>query len=297
MGRKTRRKNNSYALVINPVAKSGKSKKALPKIKRFFEKRNLKLDVLETKCKGDAINLAKSASKNHDVVIAGGGDGTINEVINGIAGSKAVLGIIPMGTANVLSVELNIPTDITKACRFMIENEAIDIDIGRINGRYFLSWAGVGLDSKLIKDAEEVPLLKTIFGQLSYYISALRTLITYSPTKTSIKVDGKDYVGYFVLIGNISYYAGKYKVLPKARVNDGKLDILIYKNKNLIHNFKYSIAMGIGQHVNFEDIEYLQGEKITIDSYDEALVHADAELVSKTPAKIEVMCNFLKVIC
>lgn len=286
-----------YALIVNPAAKSGKSRSALPIIKSFFTRKKLKLEVFPTKKKADAINLSRlAADKGYDVVIAGGGDGTINEVVNGIAGTKASLGIIPLGTTNVLAMELKIPLNPIDACKFMISHEGKKFDIGKVNSRYFLSWAGIGLHSHMIQETENIPQLKLIFGKIAYPLSGLKTMITYSPSRTSVNADGVHYSGYFVLIGNIKYYGGKFKVLPKAQTNDGLLDVCIFKRKNLLQNFKYTIAMGLGQHVNYDDVDYIQAKKIQIDTFTPTLIHADAELVGQTPAKIIVKKEFLKVI-
>jgi diacylglycerol kinase (ATP) len=287
-----------YALIVNPAAKSGKNKEFLPKIKSYFSRKKYSLHVFPTQKKGDAIFLAKEAAKRKfDVVIAGGGDGTINEVLNGIAGSKSQLGIIPLGTTNVLSLELKIPYEPLEACKFIVSNKPKKLDIGKVNDRYFLSWAGIGLDSRMIQDTENIPQLKLIFGKIAYPLSGLKTLLTYTPSRISVEADGKHYSGYFVLVGNISYYGGKFKVLPKAQANDGKLDICIFKKKNLIHNFRYGMAIGIGQHVNYDDVVYMQVKKIRLDSFKPALIHADAELVSKTPAEIIIKPRFVDVIC
>ncbi len=285
-----------YALVVNPAARSGKSKGALPKIKAFFERRKEKLTIYKTQKKGDAIEMAKKASKTHGVVIAGGGDGTINEVINGIAGTKAALGIVPMGTTNVLAMELDIPDKPVEACKLIVSKKPVKIDIGQVNGRYFLSWAGIGLDSHMIRDTENIPIIKKILGKISYPLIGLKTLLTYSPTKMSVNADGKRYTGHFILVGNIKYYGGKFRVYPKAEVNDGLLDVCIFKKKSLIHTFKYTLAMGIGQHVNYDDVDYIQAKNIRIDTYDKILIHTDAELASETPAKISIKPLFLKVI-
>jgi len=165
-----------------------------------------------------------------------------------------------------------------------------------VNGYYFLSWAGIGLDSNMIQDTENMPLLKQLFGRVGYGLSGLRTLLSYSPSRVSVDVDGKHYHGYFILVGNIKYYGGKFRVLPKASTNDGLLDVCIFKGKTLMHNFKYSIAMGLGQVVHYDDVDYIHGKKIRIDTFHKALIHVDGELVSKTPANIIVKPKFLKVI-
>lgn len=285
-----------YALIVNPMANSGKNKEVIPKIKGFFARRKLDFTVYPTKKSGDGTIFAKEAAKKgYEVVIAGGGDGTINEVINGIAGTKSALGVIPLGTANVLALELKISKDPIEACKAIITQKPVPIDIGVVNGRYFLSWAGIGLHSHIIGDTEKTPL-KKLFGTIAYGIAGAVTVLTYSPSRMSVNADGKNYQGYFILVGNIKYYGGKYKVLPKAQSNDGLLDIVIFKKKALLHNFKYTLAMGLGQHVNYTDVDYLQAKNIRIDSFQPALIHADAELVSKTPAIITTKTKFLKII-
>lgn len=286
-----------YVLIINPAARSGKSKESLPKIKSFFKRKGLKLEVQKTKKKTDGKNLAKKAAKSGaKVVIAAGGDGTINEVVNGIAGTSSSLGIIPLGTANVFAMELNIPEDTIMACKHIIGREAKTIDIGNVNGHYFISWAGIGLHSHMIKDTEKAPRLKMALGALAYPITGLKTFFTYTPSRMSVNVDSKHYHGYFVLVGNIKYYGGKFKVLPAASSNDGLLDVCIFKKRSMLDNFKYTIAASIGKHIAYEDVDYLQAKKLTIDSFNPALIHADAELISRTPARITVKKKYLKLI-
>jgi diacylglycerol kinase (ATP) len=167
-----------YALIINPAARSGKSKEALPKIRNYFLKNKLNLTIFPTTKKGDAVKLAfEAAKKRYDVIIAGGGDGTINEVVNGIAGTPSALGIIPLGTTNVLAMELKIPFEAVEACKIITTHKALGFDIGNVNGRYFLSWVGIGLHSHMIKDTEDAPILKQLFGKIAYPITGLKNTV------------------------------------------------------------------------------------------------------------------------
>jgi YegS/Rv2252/BmrU family lipid kinase len=284
-----------YALIVNPMARSGKTWDQLPKIKGYFKRKGIALDIHTTQKTGDGIHLAREASKHAEVVIAGGGDGTINEVLNGIAGTNAALGIIPLGTTNVLALELNIPIEPIEACRHLTTKTPKLIDIGMINERYFLSWAGIGLHSRIIDDTDRAPL-KKFFGAIAYAIAGTKAFFTYSPSRMSINADSKNYSGYFVLVGNIKYYGGRFKVLPKAQSNDGLLDVVIFHQKSVLQNFKYTIAMGLGLHVNYDDVDYFQAKNIRVDSFEKALIHADAEMISTTPATISIKKEFLKII-
>src|SRR3989338_10148813 len=165
-------------LIINTNAGKGNLVKHLPKIKAFFSNRSCLLEVYKTQKRGDALKKAKISAGKYDVIIAAGGDGTINEVVNGIAKSKTKLGILPIGTTNVFAKEMKIPSKLLDACKLITNGKSRKIDLGKANDHYFLQWAGIGFDASVL--AEVQPLLKKFLGIGAYTIAACRKLISYN---------------------------------------------------------------------------------------------------------------------
>ena len=155
-----------YLLVINPLAGDGKARGLITKISAFFHLHGHDMTIAQTQKRGDGIRLTKRHQNKHDVVIACGGDGTINEVINGLIGTKKPLAIIPLGTENVFARYLKIPSDVEKACQRIVNGKHRVIDLGKANGRHFILMTGIGFDAHVASKVE--PLLKKLFGSIAY---------------------------------------------------------------------------------------------------------------------------------
>lgn len=283
-------------LIINPNAGFGLGRYYLPKIKSFFENKNIKLDIFETTAPKQAIKEAKKSKNKYDIIIAAGGDGTINEVINGIIGGKASLAIIPLGTANVLAKQFDIPDNIEQACKLILSKKPKKVDIGIANNRYFLLCCGIGFDAKVIHDINIKLKQKT--GKLLFYLNMIKNLFTYNLPKLRIIIDNKVTNGYTAVVLNSKYYGGKYILSEKTKINDGLLEILVIgKNSPLPIIQVIFSAFIFGKVLDFDDINIYQGKNIKIQSLNKkAYAHTDAELIGTTPVKIKVLHNKLKVI-
>ena len=287
-----------YLLIINP--KAGKSKSIESDLCALFKKRKKNLTIKETKKQLDAKRIAKNAIGKFDVVIAAGGDGTINEVVNGLANSKAKLGIIPIGTENVLAQQLKIPFNHIDAAELILKKRAKSLDLGKANNRYFILMCGIGLDAKAAASVK--PFLKKFLGRTAYHITALKTALTYMPKKLEIHIDNQILPrwGYFAVVGNIKYYGGNIELTPLADHNDGYLDICIFKNRDLFNYFKFFLgaaSKGVISLLEFSNIEYFRFKKLRIKSSKKVLVHTDAEIIGYTPVTIQVIPKAIKIIC
>ncbi|RAP32537.1 hypothetical protein DID75_04765 [Candidatus Marinamargulisbacteria bacterium SCGC AG-410-N11] len=242
---------------------------------------------------GHATELAKNAqNEGYDLVIAVGGDGTINEVTNGLVHSTITLGIIPLGTANVMSIELNIPTDLELACQKIINGYRSTIDLAKINHRYFCCMAGIGFDANVIKKADTS--LKKKLGPLSYVLVAMRELCTYKFQKIYLTLDNKvDIDGYFAIISNIKFYGGNFIVFPNANPDDGILDICVFKQKKILRYVYHLITKSLPKN---KYIEYYQAKKIKVKQQGNHDIHVDAEYIGKGAVNINIMPNAIWVI-
>ena len=207
----------------------------------YFTKQHHKIDVIDTQAKGDATNVARKAvDDGYDMVIAAGGDGTVNEVVNGLVGSDVIFSCIPIGTENVLAKEMGIPFNIQKACEHISEAEIKRVDVGKLKDRYFLSFAGVGLDAHAVS---EVPSkLKEHLGSLAFFITGLRMAWKYrkaSPEATIILDDKKEIVVFWlIIVGNICTYGWKVRVTPMASMDDGFTGCMYVSKNKLFWRYK-----------------------------------------------------------
>jgi YegS/Rv2252/BmrU family lipid kinase len=283
-------------LIVNPVAGGGRGEEILPKVIKSLKKEGVEVDVYISKMQGDAIKAAGEAARNYELVIVNGGDGTVNEVINGIIGSNTTLGIIPSGSINLFAREVGIPLNPLRACELIGKGEVKKIDLGKAGARYFLMMAGVGFDAHVIKEVE--PSLKEIFGVAAFSIPLIKALLNYKPTKMSIQMDEEliRRKGYFVIISNISSYIPSLKVAPSARFDDGYLDVCILKQKGAIELLRCFVSFLLGKHKSFSDVEFFKVKRVAVSSENPVLVHTDCELIGTTPMDFSIVPKALSII-
>lgn len=207
-------------------------------INKYFSFYNQEVEIEYTKTQFHGTDLAKKAVKEKkDIVVVVGGDGSINEVVNGLVGSDVALGIIPFGTANVLSIQMKISSTIRKAIQIISEGKVKKIDIGKVDKHYFSCMAGVGVDANIIKNIKSS--WKKLLGAFSYFISIFFQIINFDFSK-KIKIkffDGqKSFTEecYSFLAGNGCYYAGNLKLFKTAKITDGKLHFFLLKKSSIL---------------------------------------------------------------
>ncbi len=310
-------------LIINPV--SGKTKRKMPpilkwtfkklekriegiaetkttakeiirEVKKSCDKEKIKLDIEFTKHPKHAMELAKNARNKYDLVIVAGGDGTVNEVINGISNSKTTLAIIPFGSTNVLALELGIPFNVKKASELITHGKKIKIDLGYAKtsqeGRYFSMMLGVGFDASLIKKINSK--FKKRWGRWAYPIAGIKQLFIYKWNKIHVKHKFHS-VGYFVIISNSKNYGGEYQIANKASPTDGLLDLVIINRKNWWKVIKIISSLSSGKLNKFLKGEYYQTKEAHIYSRRKMFVQVDGELIGTMPVKIKIAPKALNV--
>lgn len=242
--------------------------------------------------------LAKKAADEHaDLIIAAGGDGTIHAVASGLVKRESTLGIIPMGTMNNLARSLGIPSTIEEACAIIGKGETHAVDVGNINGQIFLEVAGTGLEAALFPAAEEIKqshFLSTIRAA----IGGLFTLLTYKPSRLKISFDKtqkRSYHALQVTICNAPYYGAHFAAAPEAVMDDGMLDVVIYRRFSKLEYIKHAISISQGRHDFQPKIRYLRVKSIRISSEHPLEIQADGQPHGYTPAVIEVIPGALRI--
>jgi diacylglycerol kinase (ATP) len=268
----------------------------IEEVRKICVKENIKLDIKFTKHPKHAMEIAEGAKNKYDMVIAAGGDGTVNEVINGIIGSKIPLVIIPFGSTNVLALELGIPFNVSEASELISHGKKLKIDLGYAKtnqeARYFSMMVDVGFIPKLIEGIN--PEVKKRFGNIAYLFSGIRQLLTYK--WQNIHVEHKyNSVGYFVIVSNSKDYGGEFQIADRASITDGLLDLVVINRKSRWKIVKIVSSVSSGKSNVFLRGEYNQIREAHIYSKHKMLVQVDGELIGTTPVDVRVAPKALTV--
>ena len=283
---------SNTVVILNPAARSDRATRVLSRVEALARD----CSVCTTSAPGEAEVLARHAVKEgFDKIVAAGGDGTIHEVVNGLAGSDATLGLLPIGTVNVFATELGLPPHDLDLCWEIIEGDNTRVvDLPSANDKYFVQLAGVGLDAQVVKETSAN--LKRNFGPLSYLISAAQ-IATRKPPRLFIEcADSPVAEGSFVLIGNGRRYGGPFPFFKQARIDDGLLDVVVFKQLGYLEIIKYLQEVFFSSEIRLPEVEYFQTRRIRVSSEQEVPVELDGELVGQCPVEFQMRERTLRVL-
>ncbi|PYI50075.1 diacylglycerol kinase [Paenibacillus flagellatus] len=285
-------------LIYNPTSGREEMKRRLPEILQRLERGGLETSTHATSGEGDAtLAAAEAVERGFDVVIAAGGDGTLYEVINGMAekSHRPPLGILPLGTTNDFARALGIPKHWEFAVDLILQQHTRTIDVGKVNQRYFINIAGGGSLTEL---TYEVPSkLKTVIGQLAYYMKGLEKLPRLRPIELNIRSKEQDIheeVMMF-LICNSNSVGGFEKLAPDASLNDGLLDVFILRKCNLAEFIRIVSAALRGEHLNDPHIIHFKTQSLQITSPDYVQINLDGEFGGTLPCTFSVLPEHLPI--
>jgi diacylglycerol kinase (ATP) len=289
-------------LISNPNAGRGGAQRALS-VKRFcehLEARGVSVEVMNTARPGDATRLAERAARvGVREVIVTGGDGTINEALQGLVGTGVRLGVWPCGTANVLARELDLPFGAEQAARVIARARRSRIHIGcAVNERtgerrYFFLMAGVGLDASIVRRVR--PRLKRRVGEAAFWYSGLEHLAGWQPVPFQVEVDGQTWAATFAAIGNAAHYGGNLAITPRARLDQPEFEIcLINSYSRIRYLYLLSRAMRGGVKANTPGVRFIRATRARATG--DVLVQADGELIGQLPMTFEIAPHPIDVI-
>ena len=279
-------------IIYNPTSGKELFKRTLPDVLIKLEKGGFETSAYATEKIGDAtIEAQRSLEGQYDVLIAAGGDGTLNEVVNGIAEqpNRPKLGIIPMGTVNDFGRALHLPSDIMSAIDVIIDQHSTKVDIGKMNSRYFINLAAGG---QLTQVSYETPSkLKSIVGPFAYYIKGFEMLPQMKAVDIRIEYDGKVFQGeaMLFLLGLTNSMAGFEKLVPDAKLDDGKFTLIIVEKANLAELGHIMTLASRGEHTKHPKVHYEKASSINISSFTDMQLNVDGEYGGKLPG------NFLNL--
>jgi diacylglycerol kinase (ATP) len=283
---------NNTVVILNPAARSERAKRWRARVESLAEG----CTVCTTTAPGEAETLARHAvQEGFEKIIAAGGDGTIHEVVNGLANSTATLGLLPIGTVNVFAMELGLPSNNLDLCWDIIQGDHTRlVDLPSANEKYFVQLAGVGLDAQVVKETSA--RLKRNFGPLSYLISAAQVASRRPPRLFIESEDTSVEEGSFVLVGNGRRYGGPFPFFKQAVIDDGLLDVVVFKQLGYLEIIKYLQDVFFSSEIRLPEVEYFQTRALRVTSEQHVPVELDGELVGTCPVEFQMRERALRVL-
>lgn len=285
-------------IIYNPTSGRELFRKHLPEVLEKLEIAGYETSCHATTCEGDAVKAAKYAvERGFDLIVAAGGDGTLNEVVAGVSPfeHRPKVGLIPMGTTNDFARALRIPRDIVKAVDIILAGQTIPVDVGVVNDRHFINIAGGGKMTELTYDVPSK--LKTVLGQLAYYLKGIEMLPSIRASHLHIEYDEGIFDGeaMMFLVGLTNSVGGFEKLAPDSSVNDGKFTLIILKKCNIAEFIRLAtLAIG-GNHLDDPLVIYRKTSRIKVTAEDKVQLNLDGEYGGNLPAEFTNLCRHIEV--
>jgi diacylglycerol kinase (ATP) len=292
-------------VIVNPTSGARSVQRKWPRIKSLLEDVGLTFDSVLTEGPMHAVELAREAvDRGYDLVVAVGGDGTINEVVNGLIGpggkARVDLGVIPSGTANDFARNVDLPRSLLKNCRLMVSPRRAEVDVGavecvkdgQIRQRFFINVSGAGFDADLMEEARKTALP---LGPKGPYVGAfLKMAPTYDPKDFTLSFPDRSetYRAYTVLVSN-GRYAGSVLFDPEADLSDGQFEVITLDPNSLLKCLAETYLTLLN---GYPKIDFVRASAVRMDSAQRLSVQADGEVLGELPAEFEMLPRALRVV-
>ncbi len=286
-------------IIYNPTAGPWDMRRTLRRLMRYLERSGWASSMVETHHSGDAIRLAAEAAREGlEAVLVAGGDGTINEAVNGLAGSETALGIIPVGTGNILARQLRMPL-LTISAPFyvaevgdaLLQSRLQRVDLGVANGRRFLCWAGLGLDAEITAQMEPRPRYIKHLRTIPYIIAAFSVASQFRGVRSHIRFNARYELHtrvLMVLASNIQLYAAYFKIARNAAMDDGLLDVIIFKGLGLRYALRHLPKLFFDRSFDNPHLIQRQVRHLVIETDEVASLQLDGDPYGEAPVEIAV---------
>lgn len=295
-------------VIFNPTAGRDRGNAIATEVCRELTRHGVEVDMQGTQRPHDASRLATVAAGSADVIVAVGGDGTINEVANGMAawvdlgrpeGGRTLpaLGIVPAGTVNVLARDFGIPSQAARACKVIAAGKRRTLDLGIVNDRHFVLMMGAGIDALTIRNLE--PKAKKRFRELAFVSTGLKAGLAAPPPEFLVRVNEEEHRATFCVAGNTRYYAGKLGITPRADPTDGLLDLMVFTGTKRSSLAVFWLELPTNLHLQNQKVLYLCAEKadlVPLDDQHPVYFQTDGELAGRLPARLEIKRRALDVL-
>ncbi len=281
-------RQRQFKIIVNPIAGRGNAARQLPVLKRHLDAHRCKYHIEVTHHPMEAADIAnRSASAGWDTIVAFGGDGTINEVVNGLMGTDAVLGVIPCGTGNDFSRSLRIPKNITEALNILIRRRMKQVDVGRTRQRYFINGIGIGFDALVNYESQQITGAR---GTALYVVSIIRALHKYNAVEMEVQFNGARRVRrtYLIAAGNGFSVGGGFMLTPDALLDDALFDICHVDDVSLATIFRHFRKLFNGRIGMVRQVTLERSPNLVVSSRSDMPIHIDGEVLSTDARHVEV---------
>jgi YegS/Rv2252/BmrU family lipid kinase len=272
--------------------------RTLRRLATNLEKRDWVTEIVETREAGDGLRFAREAAdEGRDLVLVAGGDGTINEAANGIVGTETALGMVPVGTGNILAHQLNMPIlSVTAPFHIAEMVEALTrsciqrVDVGEVNDRYFVCWAGVGLDAEITVQLEPRARMAKRLRTLPYIIAAFSVASEFRGVRTRISVGDRTFNtrALLVLASNIQQYAAFFNIARHAYMDDGMLDIFVFKGLGFGYALRHVFRIFSGRYLRDPAVVQMLAREMEVETTPQVALHLDGDPFGETPASFRL---------
>jgi YegS/Rv2252/BmrU family lipid kinase len=272
---------NRVLVIYNPTA-GFFSARRFDRVLRRLTALGAKISVRRTVDAGDAERIvADTELERFDVVVAAGGDGTVNEVVNGLADAQVPLAVLPLGTANVLALEIAMPDSADAIARTIVSGPVVPVSLGVANGRRFIMMAGVGFDAHLVARID--PRAKRIFGRLVYLVELLVGMFRFRRHRYRVRIDGHTYDAASVVIANGRHYGGTFTCATAADIRDPTLDVCLFLHSGPWNVIRYAVALALGRLNRLADFRIVRGREVVVEGSRGEPVQCDGDIAAALP--------------
>ena len=278
------RRPRRVLVIYNPTAGWRKRRRLMRTLARL-ERLGCQVELRTTTARGDAEAMARAADPAvFDAVVAAGGDGTINEVLNGLADSPLPLALLPLGTANVLAAEIGLTSSPRRVAEAIAQGRLRQVFLGSANGRRFAMMAGVGFDAHVV---QRIDLrLKRMIGRMAYVLGTIAEFWRHRPVSYRVEIDGMTYSAAAVIVAKGHYYGGKFVVAREARLDEPRLRVALFERAGRWNVLRYTAGLVLGRLDRVPGLTVLEAERLTIRGPAGDPVQADGDLVAQLPLSV-----------
>ena len=282
-------------LIRNPTAGVNWSRALSDRVQRDLLGWLPSLEIRTTEHRDHGVQLAREAGAHgYDLVIASGGDGTLNEVINGVVGSRTAVAFLPAGTGNSMAYSLGLSLNPVKAVQSLRAGEVRPAYLGLADHRYFSLMISVGFDALAVQEVSYP--LKRLLGRLSYVVAGSAALIRYAYPVITITADGRSYQGTTIVIAKSPYYASRFRIAPDTSMETPRFQICIFKGKGALNYLKYVGAVVLNRHYGLRDVESVLATEVTIKPIAGLLAQLDGEVLPSIPTTVRIARDRVNVL-
>lgn len=283
-------------LIANPKAGNNRALDVAKKAIQFFQQKDISCQLEETSATQNAQKVAEQRlTDEHTDLVVIGGDGTINEAVNGMDSHQATLSILSGGTGNDFIKNIDIGRNLEEQLNTVLNGQTLEIDLGLCNGRKFLNGVGIGFDGQIVRDMLHRKTWLT--GHAAYYYHVLRILASYKERSFDFLLDGTESKKDLILmtIGNGTTFGGGFKLTPDAKLDDGYLDICLIGPISAARRFLNVPRLSNGTHLKLKEIEAVRMKTLKVEENTLLEGHIDGEYLGKPPFSISLLPKALKV--